>query len=49
LNCVEQLDALPALLDRGGGAGRQRAAYGIAGMDALLRDLTELTGADTAP
>lgn len=45
LHCTDQLDSLPALLDRGGGAGRQRASHQIAGMDALLRDLTELTAA----
>jgi carboxylate-amine ligase len=45
LNCEEQLDGLPALLAVGGGAGRQRAAYSIAGMDGLLRELTGLTGA----
>jgi carboxylate-amine ligase len=49
LQCTDQLDALPALLARGGGAGRQRASYQIAGMDALLRDLTALTCASTAP
>ena len=48
LRCTDQLDALPALLERGGGAGRQRAAYQIAGMDALLRDPTELTRGQTA-
>ena len=48
LHCTEQLDALSALLGRGGGAGRQRAAYQIAGMDALLRDPTELTRGQTA-
>ncbi len=45
LNCEEELDSLSALLERGGGAGRQRAAYEIAGMDGLLRELTEITGA----
>jgi carboxylate-amine ligase len=45
LDCDEQLDGLPALLAVGGGAGRQRAAYSIAGMDGLLRELTGLTGA----
>jgi glutamate---cysteine ligase / carboxylate-amine ligase len=49
LQCTDQLDALPALLARGGGAGRQRASYEIAGMHALLRDLTGLTCAGTAP
>jgi carboxylate-amine ligase len=43
LDCAEQLEQLPALLERGGGAGRQRAAYEIAGMDGLLRELTRLT------
>jgi carboxylate-amine ligase len=31
LRCTDELDALPALLGRGGGAGRQRASYRIAG------------------
>jgi carboxylate-amine ligase len=44
LGCAGELDGLPALLTRGGGAGRQRAAYEITGMDGLLRDLTRLTG-----
>ncbi len=35
---------LPALLKRGGGAGMQRSTYEIAGMDALLRRLTKVTG-----
>jgi carboxylate-amine ligase len=43
LGCTEELASLPALLRRGGGAGRQRAAYEIAGMDGLLRELTGLT------
>jgi carboxylate-amine ligase len=47
LHCTDELDALPALMERGGGAGRQRASHQIAGMDALLRDLTELTAAGT--
>jgi carboxylate-amine ligase len=45
LGCEEELGTVPALLARGGGAGRQRAAYEIAGMDGLLRELTRLTGA----
>ena len=45
LRCGAALEALPALLGRGGGAGRQRAAHEIGGMAALLRDLTQLTGA----
>jgi carboxylate-amine ligase len=44
LGCSGRLDALPGLLARGGGAGRQRDAYAIAGMDYLLREMTELTG-----
>jgi carboxylate-amine ligase len=43
LGCAAELDALPVLLARGGGAGRQRGAYAIAGMDGLLRELTTLT------
>jgi hypothetical protein len=43
LGCVDELTILPALLQRGGGAGRQRAACEIAGMDGLLRELTRLT------
>jgi carboxylate-amine ligase len=44
LGCAAELAGLPALLRRGGGAGRQRAAHEIAGMDGLLRELTGLTG-----
>ncbi|MEA2313943.1 MAG: glutamate---cysteine ligase / carboxylate-amine ligase, partial [Solirubrobacteraceae bacterium] len=45
LDCADELARLPQLLARGGGAGRQRAAYEIAGMDGLLRELTKLTSA----
>jgi glutamate---cysteine ligase / carboxylate-amine ligase len=45
LQCAAALDVLPALMRRGGGAGRQRAMHEIAGMGALLRELTALTGA----
>jgi carboxylate-amine ligase len=45
LGCEAELDGLRGLLARGGGAGRQRAAFEIAGMDGLLREMTELTGA----
>ena len=48
LRCSAALEELPALLRRGGGAGRQRAAHEIGGMGALLRQLTELTGSGTA-
>jgi hypothetical protein len=43
LGCADQLTALLALLQRGGGAGRQRGIHAIAGMDTLLRELTERT------
>jgi carboxylate-amine ligase len=43
LGCVEQLETIQALVARGGGAGRQRSFHEIAGMDALLRELTEIT------
>ena len=46
LGCATELEAIAELGRRGGGAGRQRAVYEIAGMDALLRELTELTAAD---
>jgi carboxylate-amine ligase len=45
LGCEAELEGLDGLLERGGGAGRQRRMYEIAGMDALLRDLTALTSA----
>jgi carboxylate-amine ligase len=48
LDCTEELKLLPGLVERGGGAGRQRAAHEIAGMDAVLRQLTDLTGSATA-
>jgi hypothetical protein len=35
---------LPQLVARGGGAGVQRDIHAIGGMDALLRELTSLTG-----
>jgi glutamate---cysteine ligase / carboxylate-amine ligase len=43
LACADELDLLGGLLERGGGAGRQRRVHGVAGMDALLRELTLLT------
>jgi carboxylate-amine ligase len=43
LGCEQELAGLPAMLARGAGAGRQRAAFAIAGMDGLLRELTELS------
>ena len=44
LGCADALEGLPELVRRGGGAGRQRAVHEVAGMGALLRELTELTG-----
>jgi glutamate---cysteine ligase / carboxylate-amine ligase len=41
----DELDGLRPLLARGGGAGRQRASFQIAGMDGLLRDLTTASAA----
>ena len=45
LDCADDLDRLPVLLEHGGGAARQRAAHASTGMDGLLRELTELTTA----
>lgn len=41
--CVEELARLPELLQRGGGAGMQRATFEIAGIDAVLRELLQRT------
>jgi carboxylate-amine ligase len=43
LGCEAELELLPGLLARQGGAGRQRRFHEIAGMDALLRELAQLT------
>ncbi len=43
LRCAEELAALPQLLRRGGGAGAQRATYEVTGIDAVVRQLTEVT------
>jgi carboxylate-amine ligase len=48
LGCTAELESLPALAARGGPAGRQRATYAVAGMGAVLRELTELTGETAA-
>jgi glutamate---cysteine ligase / carboxylate-amine ligase len=45
LGCEDELGGLHALVARGGGAGAQRAAYEIAGIDAVVRRLVELTQA----
>jgi carboxylate-amine ligase len=44
LGCAEELEGLGELVAQGGGAARQRSFYEIAGMDALLRELTAVTG-----
>jgi carboxylate-amine ligase len=46
LGCREEIARLPNLLRRGGGAGMQREQYGIAGMDAVLRELMRVTACD---
>jgi carboxylate-amine ligase len=43
LGCAAELGGLAGLLERGGGAGRQRSVYEIAGMEAVLRELLRLT------
>jgi carboxylate-amine ligase len=45
LRCADELALLAELVAVGGGAGRQRGAYEIAGMDGLLRELTAASGA----
>ena len=45
LGCTAELERLPALVARGGGAGRQRSIFEITGMDSLVRRLTDLTAA----
>jgi glutamate---cysteine ligase / carboxylate-amine ligase len=46
LGCTAEIAVLPTLLNRGGGAGWQRGVHEIAGMDALLRELTQRTGGE---
>jgi carboxylate-amine ligase len=43
LGCREEIARVPDLLRRGGGAGMQREQYGIAGLDAVLRELMRVT------
>jgi glutamate---cysteine ligase / carboxylate-amine ligase len=38
LGCVDELDGIRRLVERGGGAGAQRSAYAIGGLGAMLRD-----------
>ncbi len=49
LRCTEELAALGELLEQGGGAGLQRATHEIAGIDAVVRQLTETTAAARPP
>ncbi len=49
LRCAEELATLGELLEHGGGAGAQRATYEIAGIDAVVRQLTETTAAARPP
>jgi carboxylate-amine ligase len=49
LRCADELELLSELMVARGGAGRQRSAYEIAGMDGLLRELTSSSGAATQP
>jgi carboxylate-amine ligase len=46
LNCAESLERIPSLLEQGGGAGIQRRAHAVAGMDALLRELLRLNASE---
>jgi glutamate---cysteine ligase / carboxylate-amine ligase len=46
LKCLDELERLPELVRDGGGAGRQRAVYDIAGIDAVARELTHWTSPD---
>lgn len=43
LGCAEELATVPALLERGGGAARQRGIHEISGIDSLLRELSRCT------
>jgi glutamate---cysteine ligase / carboxylate-amine ligase len=43
LGCEDGLALIPALVAAGGGAGRQRQIYELAGIDALLREMTVAT------
>jgi carboxylate-amine ligase len=47
LGCEAELEGVRALLESGGGAGRQRDAYAIGGMAKLLREVTAITTAGT--
>jgi glutamate---cysteine ligase / carboxylate-amine ligase len=47
LGYAAELDGLRRLVETGGGAGRQRAAYAIGGMGTLLRELATATAGPT--
>jgi len=49
LGCAAELETLGALVADGGGAGRQRAIYEVAGMQSLLRALVEITAGSEPP
>jgi glutamate---cysteine ligase / carboxylate-amine ligase len=49
LGCDAELEALRRLVADGGGAGRQREIYEVAGMESLLRALVEITGGSSRP
>lgn len=48
LDCADELESLRGLVERGGGAGRQRGIHAIGGMGTLLRETTAMTAAGTA-
>jgi carboxylate-amine ligase len=47
LGCVDELASLRGLVERGGGAGRQRDHHAIGGMGTVLRETAALTAAGT--
>jgi carboxylate-amine ligase len=47
LGCVDELDGVRRIAGSGGGAGRQRAAHAIGGMQAMLRELVAVTAERT--
>lgn len=48
LGCQDELEGVRRLLERGGGAGRQRASHAIGGMGALLRETMAVTAGPDA-
>ena len=45
LDCTAELNRLPELVAAGGGAGRQRSIFRIAGIEAVTRTLAQRTAA----